>query len=49
MDYGDVIARLKAEANPANVAGMARYGISTTNTTRFSELIARTPYVSRGS
>jgi 3-methyladenine DNA glycosylase AlkD len=30
--YDEVIARLKAEANPANVAGMARYGISTTNT-----------------
>jgi 3-methyladenine DNA glycosylase AlkD len=32
MEYDEVIARLKAEANPANVAGMARYGISTTNT-----------------
>jgi 3-methyladenine DNA glycosylase AlkD len=32
MTYDEVIARLKAEANPANVAGMARYGISTTNT-----------------
>jgi 3-methyladenine DNA glycosylase AlkD len=30
--YDDVIARLKAQANPNNVAGMARYGISTTNT-----------------
>jgi 3-methyladenine DNA glycosylase AlkD len=32
MHYDGVIARLKAEANPNNVAGMARYGISTTNT-----------------
>ncbi|MFC1874620.1 DNA alkylation repair protein [Chloroflexota bacterium] len=32
MRYSEVIARLKAEANPDNVAGMARYGISTTNT-----------------
>ena len=32
MHYEDIIARLKAEANPDNVAGMARYGISTTNT-----------------
>ena len=32
MRYDEVIARLKAEANPDNVAGMARYGISTTNT-----------------
>lgn len=32
MDYEEVIARLKTEANPDNVAGMARYGISTTNT-----------------
>jgi 3-methyladenine DNA glycosylase AlkD len=30
--YEEIIARLKAEANPNNVAGMARYGISTTNT-----------------
>ena len=27
MRYGEVIARLKAEANPDNVAGMARFGI----------------------
>lgn len=32
MHYEEVIARLKAEANPENVAGMARYGISSTNT-----------------
>jgi 3-methyladenine DNA glycosylase AlkD len=32
MPYEEVIARLKTEANPDNVAGMARYGISTTNT-----------------
>lgn len=32
MQYDEIIARLKAEANPDNVAGMARYGISTTNT-----------------
>lgn len=32
MTYDKIIARLKAEANPANVAGMARYGISSTNT-----------------
>jgi 3-methyladenine DNA glycosylase AlkD len=32
MTYDEVIARLRAEANPDNVAGMARYGISTKNT-----------------
>ena len=32
MRYDEVIARLKAEANPANVAGMARFGISAANT-----------------
>jgi 3-methyladenine DNA glycosylase AlkD len=32
MNYEDIIARLKAEANPDNVAGMARFGISSTNT-----------------
>src|SRR4030042_691782 len=32
MQYEVIITRLKAEANPANVAGMARYGISTKNT-----------------
>ncbi len=31
MQYDEVIAKLKTEANPDNVAGMARYGISTTN------------------
>src|SRR3990170_1654563 len=32
MQYDEVIARLKAEANPDNVAGMAHYGTSTKNT-----------------
>ena len=32
MQYDEIIARLKDGANPANVAGMARYGISTANT-----------------
>jgi 3-methyladenine DNA glycosylase AlkD len=32
MQYDEIITRLKAEANPDNVAGMARYGISSTNT-----------------
>jgi 3-methyladenine DNA glycosylase AlkD len=32
MQYDEVIARLKAEANPDNLAGMARYGIRTKNT-----------------
>ncbi|OGO07294.1 MAG: DNA alkylation repair protein [Chloroflexi bacterium RBG_13_57_8] len=32
MQYEEIIARLNAEANPANAAGMARYGISTANT-----------------
>ena len=32
MQYEEVIARLKAEASPENVAGMARFGISSTNT-----------------
>jgi 3-methyladenine DNA glycosylase AlkD len=32
MQYDEVIARLKAEANADNVAGMARFGISATNT-----------------
>ena len=32
MDFDDVIARLRAEANPDNVAGMARFGISIANT-----------------
>jgi len=31
MNYAEVIARLKAEANPDNIAGIARYGISTAN------------------
>lgn len=32
MQYEEVIARLKALENPANVAGMARFGISSKNT-----------------
>ncbi len=32
MNYDEVIARLKAEANADNVAGMARFGISATGT-----------------
>jgi len=32
MQYDEVISRLKAEANPENVAGMARFGISSTDT-----------------
>ncbi len=32
MQYDEVIARLKAAANPDNVAGMARFGISSSNT-----------------
>lgn len=32
MQYEEIIARLKAEANPTNVAGMARFGINPTGT-----------------
>jgi len=32
MKYDEIISRLKSEANPDNVAGMARYGISSNNT-----------------
>ena len=32
MTAREALARLRAEANPANVAGMARYGISTAGT-----------------
>lgn len=32
MDYKGVIQQLKAQANPANVAGMARFGINTNAT-----------------
>jgi 3-methyladenine DNA glycosylase AlkD len=32
MRYEDVISSLKAQANPANVAGMARFGISSSRT-----------------
>ena len=32
MEYEEIITRLKAQANPANVAGMARFGITTDNT-----------------
>ena len=41
MHYEEVIDRLKAEANPANVAGMARYGISSTNTLGISIPVLR--------
>ena len=32
MDYDELIARLKSLENPANVAGMARFGINSKNT-----------------
>ena len=32
MTCDEILARLRAQANPANVAGMARYGISTAGT-----------------
>jgi 3-methyladenine DNA glycosylase AlkD len=32
MILDDILSQLHAQANPANVAGMARYGISTSNT-----------------
>lgn len=32
FSYDQIISRLQSEANPGNVAGMARYGISTKNT-----------------
>ena len=32
MNINDILATLRAHANPANVAGMARYGINTRNT-----------------
>jgi len=32
MDCGEVLDRLRSQANPANVAGMARYGINTNGT-----------------
>ncbi len=32
MDLSEIVARLHAQADPANAAGMARYGISTRNT-----------------
>ena len=32
MDASEILAALRAQANPINVAGMARYGISTTGT-----------------
>ncbi len=32
MEYEEVIARLKAQENPVNVAGMARFGIRSKNT-----------------
>jgi 3-methyladenine DNA glycosylase AlkD len=32
MDVEEILAELRANANPKNVAGMARYGIASTNT-----------------
>jgi len=32
MECGEVLERLRSQANPANVAGMARYGINTKGT-----------------
>ena len=32
MTLDDILAQLRANANPSNIAGMARYGISTSNT-----------------
>ena len=32
MEYGEVLKKLKSHANPKNVAGMARFGISSKNT-----------------
>lgn len=41
MDYDELIARLKAMENPANVAGMARFGISSKNTLGISVVTLR--------
>jgi len=41
MHHDDVIARLKVEANPDNVAGMARFGINPANTLGISIVTLR--------
>lgn len=41
MDYDDLIARLKTMENPANVAGMARFGINSKNTLGISVVTLR--------
>ena len=41
MDYDELIARLKSLENPANVAGMARFGISSKNTLGISVVTLR--------
>jgi 3-methyladenine DNA glycosylase AlkD len=41
MDYDELIARLKAMENPANVAGMARFGINSKNTLGISVVTLR--------
>jgi 3-methyladenine DNA glycosylase AlkD len=41
MDYDELIAQLKAMENPANVAGMARFGISSNNTLGISVVTLR--------
>jgi 3-methyladenine DNA glycosylase AlkD len=41
MDYDELIARLKAMENPANVAGMVRFGISSNNTLGISVVTLR--------
>jgi len=41
MDYDELISRLKAMENPENVAGMARFGISSKNTLGISVVTLR--------
>jgi 3-methyladenine DNA glycosylase AlkD len=41
MDYDELIARLKAMENPANVEGMARFGINSKNTLGISVVALR--------
>ena len=41
MDYDELIARLKAMENPANVAGMARFGINSKDTLGISVVTLR--------
>ncbi len=41
MDYDELISRLKAMENPDNVAGMARFGISSKNTLGISVVTLR--------